>query len=61
VLAICVIDLEVHAVGVEQEDTMSAILAAVVEVDRMRAVEVGSRRGAIGVEVPNGASVIGGV
>lgn len=61
VLTVCVIDLKVHAIGVEEEDTVGAILAAVIEVNWVGAVEVGVCRGAVGVTVPGGARVVGGV
>jgi hypothetical protein len=59
VTAISLVDLDVHTVGIEEEDGVGTILATMIVVDGMCAVKVGARRSAIGVAVPSGVAVVG--
>jgi hypothetical protein len=47
ILAGCVVDLDVHAVGVEEEHTVGAIFSPMVEIDGVIAVQIGSSWNAI--------------
>jgi hypothetical protein len=52
ILALRVVDLDVHTLGAGQEDTVGAVLAAVVKVDGVSSVKVGAFWGTVGITVP---------
>ena len=54
------VDYDVHAVRVEEEDAVGAGLAVLI-VNGVGAVEVGAGRGAVGIARPQRADVVGGV
>lgn len=51
-LAVGVVDLDVHAVGAEEEDTVGARRAAVVEVDGVVSIQVRSTGDTVCITVP---------
>jgi hypothetical protein len=61
VLTLGVVDLDVHALGAGQEDTMGSVLTAVIEVNWVSSVKVGPFWGAVGISVPESTGVVGGV
>ena len=60
VLTTSVVNEDVHAIGVQQENTMRSV-ASVVEVDGVRSVEVLALRGTIGISGVDGPCVVGAV
>jgi hypothetical protein len=52
VLALGVVNLDVHSLGAGQEYTVSTIPTAVIKVDGVSSVKVGAFWGAVGVTVP---------
>jgi len=60
VLTTSVVNVDVHSVGVQQEDAVSSI-ASVVKVDRVRSVEVLALRGTVRISSIDCPCVVGGV
>ena len=60
-LALRVVDLDVHTLGAGQEDTVGAVLAAMIKVDGVSSVQVRPLWGTVGITVPESTSVVGGV
>lgn len=54
------VDFNIHAIGVQEEDTVSTGLT-VLEVDRMCAIQIGLSWDAVRVLGPEGADVVGGL
>jgi hypothetical protein len=54
-----IVDLDVHTVGVDKEDSVSSLLTVLI-VDGVSGVQVGVLRNSIGVTVPESAGVVGG-
>jgi hypothetical protein len=52
VRALRVINLDIHTLRARKKDTMGAVFAAVIKVDRMRTVKICPRWCAVGVSVP---------
>lgn len=60
VLALVVVDLDIHAIGVEEEDTMAA-RGPVLVVDGVVSVQVSTGWDSVGILRPESADVVGGV
>lgn len=58
VMSIGVVDLDIHTVGVEEEDTMRTSVT-VIEIDWVVTVQVGTLRNTIGILRPQGTDVVG--
>lgn len=54
------VELDIHAIGVQQEDGMRTRLAAVVVVHRMGPVQVAVRRNSVRIASPQGTGVVRG-
>lgn len=56
-----VVDLDVHAVAVQEENTVGTICTTVIEVHWVVSVEIAARGNRVSITRPEGASVVGGV
>lgn len=58
VVTTCVVDVNLDTIGVEQDYPMCTILASIVNIDRMSAIEIGASGDAIRVSVPNCSRIV---